>query len=72
MVGIGPARNLRLQGYSAQATERVRQAIKDAERKNHSACVGRSLSWAPGIFLWIGDFGAAKEDADWLLSHARS
>ena len=72
LVGIGLARNLWLQGHPAQATERVRQTIKDAERKNHPASLGLALSWAPGIFLWIGDLQSAEEHADWLHSHAES
>jgi hypothetical protein len=70
LVGIGLARNLWLQGHPAQATERVRQTIKDAEGKNHPASLGLTLSWAPGIFLWIGDLRSAEEHADWLISHA--
>jgi predicted ATPase/DNA-binding winged helix-turn-helix (wHTH) protein len=72
LVGIGLARNLWLQGYPAQATARVRQTIKDAEHKNHPASLGLALSWAPGLFLWIGDLQAAEEHADWLMSHAES
>jgi predicted ATPase/DNA-binding winged helix-turn-helix (wHTH) protein len=72
LVGIGLARNLWLQGHPAQATERVRQTIKDAERKNHPASLGLALSWAPGIFLWIGDLQAVQEHVDWLMSHAES
>ena len=72
LVGIGLARNLWLQGRPTQATERVRQTIKDAERKNHPASLGLALSWAPAIFLWIGDLGGAEEHTDWLMSHAES
>ena len=72
LVGIGLARNLWFQGHPAQATDRVRQTIKDAERKNHPASLGLALSWAPGIFLWIGDLQSAEEHADWLISHAES
>lgn len=72
LVGIGLARNLSLQCHPAQATERVRQTIKDAEGKNHPASLGLALSWAPGIFLWIGDLRSAEEHADWLISHSES
>jgi predicted ATPase/DNA-binding winged helix-turn-helix (wHTH) protein len=72
LVGIGLARNLWLQGHPAQATERVRQTIRDAESKRHPASLGLALSWAPGMFLWIGDLQSAEEHADWLLSHAES
>jgi len=72
LVGIGLARNLWMQGYPAQATERVRQTIKDAERKKHPASLGLALSWAPGIFLWTGDLRSAEDHADWLISHAEA
>jgi tetratricopeptide (TPR) repeat protein len=72
LVGIGLARNLWLQGYPARAVERVRQTIKDAERTNHPASLGLALSWAPGLFLWIGDLQSAEEHTDWLRSHAES
>jgi predicted ATPase len=72
LIGIGLARSLWLQGHPAQATERVGQTIKDAERKRHPASLGLALSWAPGIFLWIGDLRRAEEHADWLISHAEA
>jgi predicted ATPase/DNA-binding winged helix-turn-helix (wHTH) protein len=70
LVGIGLARNLWLQGHPAPAVERVRQTIKDAESKRHPASLGLALSWAPGLFLWVGDLHSAEEHADWLHSHA--
>jgi predicted ATPase/DNA-binding winged helix-turn-helix (wHTH) protein len=72
LVGIGLARNLWLQGHPAQARECVRRTIRDAECKNHPASLGLALSWAPGIFLWIGDLPSAEEHVDWLVSHAES
>src|SRR5262249_19171568 len=66
LVGIGLARTLWSQGHPAQAEQRVRQTVKDAERKAHPATLGLALSWAPGIFLWIGDLSAADEHADRL------
>jgi predicted ATPase/DNA-binding winged helix-turn-helix (wHTH) protein len=72
LIGIALARSLWLQGHPAQATERVGQTIKDAERKRHPASLGLALSWAPGIFLWIGDLRRAEEHADWLISHAEA
>lgn len=72
LVGIGLARNLWLQGCPAQAAQRVKQTVKDAERKNHPASLGLALSWAPEIFLWIGDLQSAEDHADWLVAHARS
>ena len=72
LVGIGLSRTLWLQGYPAQAEALVRQTIKDAERKGHPATLGLALSWAPGLFLWIGDLDAAEQHADRLISHAES
>lgn len=72
LVGIGLARNRWLEGHPAEAVARVRQTIKDAERKNHPASLGLALSWAPGIFLWTGDLGSAERHADRLMSHAES
>jgi predicted ATPase/DNA-binding winged helix-turn-helix (wHTH) protein len=72
LVGIGLARSLWFQGYPAQARERAQQTVADAERKNHPASLGLALSWAPGIFLWVGDLEAADEHADWLVSHAET
>jgi predicted ATPase/DNA-binding winged helix-turn-helix (wHTH) protein len=72
LVGIGLARNRWLQGHPAEARQCVRQTIKDAERKNHPASLGLALSWAPGIFLWIGDLASAEEHTDWLISHAEA
>ncbi len=70
LVGIGLARNLWLQGHPVQATERLRQTIKDAERKHHPASLGLALSWSPGLLLWVGDLESAEAHANRLLSHA--
>lgn len=70
LVGIGLARNRWLQGYPLQATERLRQTIRDAERKRHPASLGLALSWTPGLFLWVGDLESAEEHANRLLAHA--
>jgi predicted ATPase/DNA-binding winged helix-turn-helix (wHTH) protein len=72
LVGVGLARNSWMQGYPTQARERIQQTIRDAERKNHPASLGLALSWAPGIFLWIGDLQSALEHVDWLVSHAET
>jgi hypothetical protein len=72
LVGVGLARNSWMRGYPTQAMERIRQTILDAERKNHPASLGLALSWAPGLFLWIGDLQSAQEHVDWLVSHAET
>ncbi len=70
LVGIGLARNLWFQGLPAQAIDRVCQTINNAERKKHPASLGLALSWAPGMFVWVGDYSSANEYTEWLLSHA--
>jgi predicted ATPase/DNA-binding winged helix-turn-helix (wHTH) protein len=72
VVGIGLARTLWLQGYPAQALERVRQNMKDAESRNHPASLGLALAWALGTFLWAGDFEGVAKHAERLVAHARS
>jgi predicted ATPase/DNA-binding winged helix-turn-helix (wHTH) protein len=72
LVGVGLARSLWMQGYPAQAKERIQQTVRDAERKGHPASLGLALSWAPGVFLWMGDSQSALEHVDWLLSHAET
>jgi predicted ATPase len=69
---LGLARTLWLQGHPIQAREYTRQTVKDAESRNHPASLAVALSWAPGVFLWIGDLRRAEEHADWLISHAES
>lgn len=70
LVGIGLARNLWLQGHPAQAIDRVRQTVVDAERKEHPASLGLALSWAPGMFVWNGDYASAERYAERLRLHA--
>ena len=69
---LGLARTLWLQGHPSQSAECARQTVKDAKSRNHPASLVVALSWAPGIFLWIGDLRSAEEHADWLISHAES
>ena len=71
LVGIGLARNLWFQGYPAQSRRRLEQTIKDAERNNHPASLGLALSWAPGLFIWLGDLRKAQEHAEWAAAHAQ-
>jgi tetratricopeptide (TPR) repeat protein len=72
-VGVGLARTLWLQGHPAQAVERMRQTIRDAERRDDSTqSLGLALFWAPGIFLWVGDLQNAEEHADRLISNGET
>jgi tetratricopeptide (TPR) repeat protein len=70
--GIGLALTLWLQGYPAQATECARTIVGEAQRKGHPASLGLCLSWAPQLFLWVGDLPRAEEHTDWLISHAEA
>ncbi|MGA8758372.1 MAG: winged helix-turn-helix domain-containing protein [Stellaceae bacterium] len=72
LVGVGLARNSWIKGYPTEAKERIQQTIRDAEHKNHPASLGLALSWAPGVFLWVGDLQNAQEHVDWLVSHAET
>jgi len=73
LVSIGVARTLWLQGYPAQAVERMRQTIRDVERRDNIVfSLGFALFWAPGIFLWVGDLRSADEYADRLISHGET
>jgi predicted ATPase/DNA-binding winged helix-turn-helix (wHTH) protein len=68
LVSIGLARTLWLQGHPAQAVARMRQTIRDAERRDNPVfSLGFALFWAPELFLWVGDLRSAEEYADRLI-----
>jgi predicted ATPase/DNA-binding winged helix-turn-helix (wHTH) protein len=70
LVSIGLARTLWLQGYPAQAVERMRQTIRDAERRDNPVfTLGFALLMAAELFLWTGDLQDAEEYADRLSAH---
>jgi hypothetical protein len=71
-VGGGMARTLWLQGHAAQAAERMRRTIRDAERRGQPASLGFALFWAPAIFLWVGDLQNAEEHANRLIAHGET
>lgn len=66
------ARTLWLQGHPAQAVERARQAIKDAERMGHPVSLTIVLHWAASVFLWTGDFAGAEKHIDWFIARAET
>jgi predicted ATPase len=70
--GIALARTLWLQGHPAQAVERARQTVKDAEGMDHPVTLSIALNWAVSVFLWTGDLRSAEEYIDWFISHAES
>jgi len=66
-------RILWLQGHPAQAAERMRQTIRDVERRDNMVfSLGFALFWSPGIFLWVGDLRSAEAYADRLISHGET
>jgi tetratricopeptide (TPR) repeat protein len=72
-VGIGLARTLWLQGRPAQAIERMRQTIRDAERRDNPVfSLAFALFWAPELFLWTGDLQNAEEYANRLIAHSET
>ena len=70
--GIALARTLWLQGYPAQAVERVHEAIRGAERIDHPASLAVVLAWAASVFLWTGDLRSAEEHINACISLAES
>ncbi len=72
LAGICLGWTLWLQGYPAQAVDRMRQAVNDAQRSNNPTSLAVTFSWAPEMFLWIGDLEGAGEHADLLIGHAQS
>jgi tetratricopeptide (TPR) repeat protein len=70
--GIALARTLWLQGNPAQAVERTRQTVTDAERMDHPVTLSATLNWAIAVFLGTGDLLSADEHIDWFISHAES
>jgi tetratricopeptide (TPR) repeat protein len=56
----------------AQAVDRARETIKDAERSTNPASLAVALAWAPDVFVWTGDLATAEEYADRLVAYAQS
>jgi len=71
-VGVGLARTLWLQGHPAQAAKRMRETMREAERRNQPTSLGFVLYWAPELFLWMGDLQNAEEYAERLISHGKT
>lgn len=72
LVGLGLTRALWVLGRPAQAADRARATIKDAERGTNPASLAVALAWAPDVFVWTGDFASADAYADRLVAHAQS
>jgi predicted ATPase/DNA-binding winged helix-turn-helix (wHTH) protein len=72
LVGLGLTRGLWVQGHPAEAVDRARETIKDAERSTNPASLAVALAWAPDVFVWTGDLAGAEEHADRLVTHAQS
>jgi tetratricopeptide (TPR) repeat protein len=72
LAGAILARNLWLQGHPAQAVERARHTIEEAEGMEHSLTLSIALIWAISVFLWTGDLDSVEQDLDWLISRSES
>jgi predicted ATPase/DNA-binding winged helix-turn-helix (wHTH) protein len=72
LVCLGLARGLWVQGHPAQAADRARETINDAELSTNAASLAVALAWAPDVFVWTGDLAIAEQYADRLVAHAQS
>jgi predicted ATPase len=66
------ARTLWLQGYPAQAAERVDQAIEGAQRVDESESLVVILVWAMSVFFWTGDLESVEKHLDSSIARAES
>jgi tetratricopeptide (TPR) repeat protein len=66
------ARNLWLQGYPDQATERAQRVIESAVRTDRAAALVVALGWAVSVFLWNGEWEQAQEHVDALIYQAET
>jgi predicted ATPase/DNA-binding winged helix-turn-helix (wHTH) protein len=72
LIGLGLARILWLQGFPTQAVEQAHRTLDDAKLSGNPASLAVTLSWAPGIFILVGDLQSAEVHADRLIPHAES
>jgi predicted ATPase len=72
MVGLRLMRTLWAQGFPAQAIESARQTLNDAKLSSNPASLAVTLSWIPGVLIWVGDLRGAEQHVDWLIPHAES
>ncbi|MGX5828187.1 winged helix-turn-helix domain-containing protein [Mesorhizobium sp. 43Arga] len=70
LAGVVLMRTLWAQGFPAQAIERAWRTLNDAKRSSNPASLVTTLSWIPGVLIWVGDFQNAEEHVDWLISLA--
>jgi predicted ATPase/DNA-binding winged helix-turn-helix (wHTH) protein len=68
--GIGLARALWLQGYPAQAVDRVHKTLKDVA--DNPVSLTGALTWAIGVFFWTGDLQTAEMHIDWFISRSEA
>ena len=72
LAGVVLMRTLWAQGFPAQAVERARQTLKDAKLSSNPATLAVTLSWSPGVLIWLGDLRSAEQHVDWLIPHAEA
>jgi predicted ATPase len=59
-----------LQGYPAQAVDRVHKTLKDVA--DHPVSLTGALTWAIGVFFWTGDLEAAEMHISWFISRSEA
>ena len=64
------ARVLWLSGYADRAAQVAREAIDEGDLSGEPVNVCFSLLYTSPVFLWLGDFGTAREVIEKLLTHA--
>ena len=64
------ARVLWLSGYADRAAQVAREAIDEGDASGEPVNVCFSLLYTSPVFLWLGDFGTARDVIEKLLTHA--
>jgi predicted ATPase/DNA-binding winged helix-turn-helix (wHTH) protein len=72
LVDLRLMRTLWAQGFPAQAIEKASQSLSDAKLSSNPATLAVTLSWVPGVLIWVGDLRSAEQHVDWLIPHAES
>ncbi|MGY3033014.1 putative ATPase/DNA-binding winged helix-turn-helix (wHTH) protein [Bradyrhizobium sp. USDA 4354] len=70
--GITLARELWLQGRSADALQLAQRTVAEAAQMEHPITLCIALIWAVSISLWGGDLDGAEESIDQFIAHAEA
>ena len=71
LASIVLGRTLWLQGHPARALELLREAVEDAERRDHPVTLAITLIYAMSVLFWNDDIEGGKKHLDWFLAHAQ-